>query len=433
VIAGVRPRRSIFARLMAVMVAMAVGVPLAVGATFFLGLSPSLDRTLGGHLDALAELLAAGDPGPEDARAAAARYDLGIRYQGPRGAWATEAAVPAANGPGVAAAAAAGTAWRCGGDCRAVRRPDGGVYVFVSHLRAHAQRVHDRLLAGLIALIVAVIVLGHEVLRRAVWPLRALYQGVAALSAGDLAVQVPREREDELGALADAFNRMVARVREMIRARDQLLQDVSHELRSPLTRMRVALALQPEGEARARLERNVAEMEALVTELLEQERLRAGRGLEIGRHDLVEVVRDAVLAFADRPPGVTMGECPASAPAALDPDKVRSVMNNLLENALRHALPDSGPVTVAVRGAGDRLEVVVADDGPGFPPEDLPRLFEPFFRVDRSRSRRTGGYGLGLSLCRRIMEAHGGTVEARNRAGRGAELVLTFRAGYPAP
>jgi signal transduction histidine kinase len=427
-IEGVRPRRSIFTRLMAVMVAMAVGVPAAVAATFFLGLQPSLDRTLGGHLDAVAELLAARDPDLGAARAEADRYDLGVRYQGPRGAWATDEAVPRPERLSPAPAAAAGVAWRCGPDCRAVRRPDGGVYLFVSHLRARAQRLHDRLLLGLVVLVAALIVLGHEVLRRTVWPLRALHQGVAALSAGDLTVEVPRKREDELGALAGAFNRMVGQVREMVRAREELLLDVSHELRSPLTRMRVALALQPEGAARGRLERNVAEMETLVTELLELERLRAGRGLEVDRHDLVEVVRDAVLAFADRPPGVTLGELPPTAVAAIDPDKVRSVMNNLLENALRHTLPDSAPVSVSVRSLGPRIEVAVSDDGPGFPPEDLPRLFEPFFRVDRSRSRRTGGYGLGLSLCSRIMEAHGGTIEARNRAGRGAELVLTFPA-----
>jgi signal transduction histidine kinase len=421
VIEGVRPRRSIFARLMAVMVALALGVPLLVGGAFLVGLQPSLDRTLGGHLDAVAELLAAGDPELGAAQAAAARYDLGIRYQGPRGAWTTDPAVPAPD-----PRASAGEALRCGADCRTVQRPDGGTYVFVSHLRARAQRLHDRMVVGLLLVLVALIVLGHEVLRRAVWPLRALYRGVAALSGGDLEVVVPRERDDELGALADAFNRMVARVREMVRSRDQLLLDVSHELRSPLTRMRVALALWEDGEPRRRLERNLAEMEAMVTELLELERLRAGRGVELAPHDVVEVVRDAVLAFGDRPPGVSLGECPPSRTAPLDPDRVRSVLNNLLENALRHALPDSAAVRVAVRDQGATVQIAVADDGPGIPAEDLPRLFEPFFRVDRSRSRKTGGYGLGLSLCRRIMEAHGGTIEVRNREPRGAEFLLTF-------
>jgi signal transduction histidine kinase len=190
--------------------------------------------------------------------------------------------------------------------------------------------------------------------------------------------------------------------------------------------MRVALALWEDGEPRRRLERNLAEMESMVTELLELERLRAGRGLELARHDLVEIARDAVLAFGDRPPGVAMGAAPPERHARVDPDEVRSVLNNLLENALRYSPPAGAPVRVSVEEAGAGSRVRVEDDGPGIPPEDLPRLFEPFFRVDRSRSRATGGYGLGLSLCRRIMEAHGGTIEARNRPGGGAEFTLTF-------
>jgi signal transduction histidine kinase len=287
--------------------------------------------------------------------------------------------------------------------------------------------LHDRLVLALIVAIIGLTVVAHGIIRRALAPIRSLHQGVSSLAAGELEVVVPRRSDDELGGLADAFNQMVGRVREMVRSRDRLLLDVSHELRSPLTRMRVALALWDEGEPRRRLERNVAEMEAMVTELLELERLRAGHGIEAGPHDLVEIVRDAVLAFSDRPHGVVLGESPASRRLEIDPARIRSVLNNLLENALRYALPDSGPVRVTVREEGQSVQVRVEDDGPGLPAEDLSRLFEPFFRVDRSRSRRTGGYGLGLSLCRRIMEAHRGTIEARNRPGRrGAELVLTF-------
>jgi signal transduction histidine kinase len=105
---------------------------------------------------------------------------------------------------------------------------------------------------------------------------------------------------------------------------------------------------------------------------------------------------------------------------------VRSVLNNLLENALRHALPDSAPVSVSILASPEGAEVRVEDDGPGIPADDLTRIFEPFYRVDRSRSRRTGGYGLGLALCRRIMEAHGGRIVASNRQPRGAAFVLTL-------
>ncbi len=421
-------RRSIFTRLLAVSVAMAVSVPLLVGGTFVLVLRPALDRALGGLLDAYSELLAASEPDLEAARQAARRLDLSVRYQGPRGAWATDDSSPTLSmveqrlqpPPGGEGPA------RCGPDCRVVLRPDGGAYLVDWHLYDRAQAVHDWMAVVLVLVILGLVAAAHEVIRRALSPIRALRRGVASVAAGDLEVELPRQRPDELGALADGFNEMVGRVREMVRSRDQLLRDVSHELRSPLTRMRVALALGEDGEPRRRLERTVAEMEALVSELLELERLRAGRGVELGPHDLVEVVRDAVLAFADRPPGVALGALPASRTVRLDPDRIRSVLNNLLENALRHALPDSGPVRVSVEERGATVVVRVEDDGPGIPEEDLPRLFEPFFRVDRSRSRGTGGYGLGLALCRRIMEAHGGTIEARNRPGRGAELVLSL-------
>lgn len=418
---------SIFARLLAVMVAMALAVPLAVGIAFLAVLRPALERTEGGLLDESSELLAASELDLPAAQAAAARYDLGIRYRGPRGAWATDEGVPAID-PGLAARP--GVATRppgCEGACRVVARPDGGTYLFASRLHQRLRTVHDRLMVVLVAVIVLLVALAHEILRRGLSPLRSLRRGVAAVAGGDLEATVPRRSDDELGELADAFNQMVGRVREMVRSRDQLLLDVSHELRSPLTRMRVALALWDEGEPRRRLERNVAEMEGLVTELLELERLRAGRGLSPARHDLVEIARDAVLAFADRPPGVVLGVAPRQRMAQVDPDRIRSVLNNLLENALRHSPPAGGPVRVSVEEAGSGSRVRVEDEGPGIPPEDLPRLFEPFFRVDRSRARTTGGYGLGLSLCRRIMEAHGGAIEARNRPGGGAEFTLTFR------
>jgi signal transduction histidine kinase len=114
----------------------------------------------------------------------------------------------------------------------------------------------------------------------------------------------------------------------------------------------------------------------------------------------------------------------------IDPAKVHTVLRNVLENASKFSLPDSGPVRVSIDAPASGAVVRVEDDGPGIPEQDLERLFEPFFRVDRSRSRRTGGYGLGLSLCRRIMAAHGGSIAAKNRAGRGASFRITFP---PAP
>lgn len=291
------------------------------------------------------------------------------------------------------------------------------------------QAVHNRLLFFLLLLLVAIIFTAHVLLRRALRPLRWLQEGVAALSDGNLDVAVPHRTKDEFGALTDAFNHMVGRVREMVRSRDQLLLDVSHELRSPLTRMKVALELLPESEHdehKPRLAANVAEMEAMVTELLELERLRQGRGLRIEQSDLMRVVREVVESCAGQPPGVMLAAGPEKLTLAIDPEKVRTVLGNLLENAAKYSLADSKPICVSVAEQDNAALVKVEDDGPGIPEEDITSLFEPFFRVDRSRSRKTGGYGLGLSLCKRIMEAHKGSIAVENRPTRGAAFVLRF-------
>ncbi len=425
--------RSVFAKLLAVMVAMALVIPLLVGGFILFVVGPSLGRSIGGVLDGYVDLLAATAPDLVAARAVGARLEIGIRYEGPEGAWTTDDALPSIAGARPPGAGTMAGRWSCGRDCWGVTRADGGTYLFVWTAHRRALAAHDRLVLVLLGALVAIVVVAHEILRRMLQPLKLLRDGVARLGEGDLEVAVPRRAPDELGLLTDAFNRMVERVREMVRSRDQLLLDVSHELRSPLTRIKVALALSPDDAQRRRIDGYVTELEAMIADLLEQERLRAGRALQLGRHDLVAVARAAVVASAHRPPGVCLGPAPDDATLQLDPDRVRTVLDNLIENAIKYALPDSGPVVVTVGAHGGTVEIRVEDDGPGIPEQDLPRLFEPFFRVDRSRSRKTGGYGLGLSLCKRIMEAHGGRMAVEPRTGRGTCFVLTFPVAGPMP
>jgi len=226
--------------------------------------------------------------------------------------------------------------------------------------------------------------------------------------------------------LTDAFNKMVGRVKQMIQARDQLLLDVSHELRSPLTRLKVALALLPEDENRAGMVGDLNEMEAMIAELLELERIREGRGIRRERHNLVPVLREMAEAYKYGPPGVQLLLTPSEVWLEIDREKIKTVLRNLLENARKFSLPDSRPIEIAIEDAAGAIVVRVRDDGPGIPDSDLPNLFEPFYRVDRSRSRKTGGYGLGLSICKRIMEAHGGSIAVTNNPQRGASFILTF-------
>jgi signal transduction histidine kinase len=212
----------------------------------------------------------------------------------------------------------------------------------------------------------------------------------------------------------------------MVQGRERLLVDVSHELRSPLTRLKVALALLPDSSKKAQAESDVAEMEALTTGLLELERLRDGRGLRIAPVDLPALLRDAAAPFAGGHPGVVASDAVPAIALRADESGLRTVLRNLLENAVKYALPDSRPIRVSASATDAEVTLVVEDDGPGIPEAELARVFEPFFRVDPSRSRKTGGYGLGLSICKRIVEAHGGRIEASSVRPRGARFTLTL-------
>lgn len=288
---------------------------------------------------------------------------------------------------------------------------------------------HAWLLGLSLTVMVAVVLTTQRVLQHLLRPLRQLNDGVTRLGEGDLAVTVPQTTRDEFGTLTNAFNRMAGRVREMIVTRDQLLIDVSHELRSPLTRMKVALELMPDDAQRARLSTDVAEMERMIAGLLELERLRAGRGVTLVRQDVVPIVREVVAGYEDRPPGVRL-DVDGSGVIALDVDdeQVRTVMRNLLENAVKYSLPDSRAIRVTIGRNGGGASIRVTDDGAGIPSEDAERIFEPFFRVDRSRSKESGGYGLGLSICKRVMEAHRGSIALERGDGRGSTFVLSFPA-----
>ncbi len=296
------------------------------------------------------------------------------------------------------------------------------------HSLISRETAHRGLLVLMLFVIIAVVLAAHLVLRQLLRPLRVLNDGVARLGSGELDVRLPRTTRDEFGRLTDAFNQMAGRVRDMIVSRDQLLIDVSHELRSPLTRMKVTLELLPEDEQRARLAEDVVEMERMVTELLELERLRMPRGIRTAREDLMPILREIAERFQGRPPGVRVTTAEREVLVDIDGEKVRTVLRNLLDNAAKYSLPDSRPIEIAAAETTDAVVIRVTDDGGGIPDGEAARLFEPFYRVDRSRSKDTGGYGLGLSICKRAMEAHGGSiaVERPPPPGRGASFVLSF-------
>jgi signal transduction histidine kinase len=420
-----RPSTSVFGKLVAVMLTMAASLLILVGGFFWFVVSPTVSTSIDRVLEDQARTIAASSPDGETVRRLGARSGLQVRYEGPAGSWATVDDLPSIDDVRQRKLGRRLPLLH-GRHYYMVAGPDGGSYLFAWDVPRGMQGAHAALLVLLLAVMTAVVLTAHTVLKRLLRPLRELNDGVTRLGAGELDVVLSTPTSDEFGRLTNAFNEMVGRVREMIAARDQLLLDVSHELRSPLTRMKVALELVPPSEQRNGMVADLAEMERMIAELLELERLRGGRGVKALRQDLVPILHEAVESVQSTPPGIRVVTTSRQIPVDVDADKIRTVLRNLLENAVKYSLPDSRPIEVFAAQNGERVIVRVTDDGPGIPHPDLPNIFEPFFRVDRSRSKKTGGYGLGLSISKRIVEGHGGTIAAENNAGRGASFVVAL-------
>jgi two-component system, OmpR family, sensor kinase len=274
------------------------------------------------------------------------------------------------------------------------------------------------------------------------WLARSITRPVAGLGAatrqlagGRLETRAAAEltrRRDELGTLARDFDAMAQRLRALVEGKERLLADISHELRSPLARMRVALALarQSGGDVSTQLDRLETETErldALIGQVLKLARLDArGPDAVLDPVDLGELVdgiaRDA--AFEAQPRGVRVNwTMPArSVTVAGDGPLLASAVENVVRNALRYTAAGT-TVTVEVE---EPPAVVVRDHGPGVPESELERIFEPFHRVAEARGRDSGGDGIGLAITSRVMRAHGGSASARNCAGGGLEVRLAF-------
>lgn len=282
-------------------------------------------------------------------------------------------------------------------------------------------------LTVLISMIAAVLTASYWGVRWFLRPVGWLNIGAREIAKGNFDHQVPVRSPDELGQLAESFNDMAQQVQGMLQARDRLLVNVSHELRSPLTRMKVIAEFVREPSTKEKLQQEIRELETMVTELLESERLTSKDGqINLVVTDLVPLVQEVVDFYASEGTGVQLARSPAKVELPLDPQRVRIVLRNLIENAIKYSAPKQKPVEIVVEASADSATLTIQDHGPGIPLEDQSQIFEPFYRVDPSRTRDTGGYGLGLSLVKQIMVAHGGTIQLESQVGSGSTFILTF-------
>jgi signal transduction histidine kinase len=289
------------------------------------------------------------------------------------------------------------------------------------------------------AVLVALALASLPLARSIAAPVERLTAAARALGAGDLSARANVRARGELGELGRAFDEMAARLERLIQGERELLANVSHELRTPLARIRVALELAAEGDAeRARrylgeIGQDLAELDGLVEDVLATARLdaRGAAGLRVDSApvDLAAVAREAAERFRAAHEERTLELALTEGLPAVRGDAalLRRLVLNLLDNAAKYSEPPA-PVTLAVRSEAGAAVLEVSDRGIGIAPEDLPRLFTPFFRTDRSRARGTGGTGLGLALAKRIAEAHGGTISAESAPGEGTVFRVTLPA-----
>ena len=291
------------------------------------------------------------------------------------------------------------------------------------HKNPALRRVH-----GLIFFTIALILLGaYWLIRRILRPVRLLDNGVKAVSRGDLKHQVPVTKSYELGQLSQAFNDMTARLRTMLAAKEQLLRDVSHELRSPLTRMKVALEFVEKGQTKEMLQADILEIEELISQILDAARVHHEHSsLNLQPTNLAKLIQDVTAAYQNQSPGVIFQEAHAVPICKLDPERIKIVFKNLIDNAVKYSHEDSDPVKISINTRKDWVDISISDNGIGIEPEALIHIWEPFYRADKSRTRDTGGYGLGLSLCKTIVEAHGGKIDISSTLGKETQVMLSL-------
>jgi signal transduction histidine kinase len=319
----------------------------------------------------------------------------------------------------------------------------GAVYAGLPVVELEEQIRHIRSFVGwtVLATLLWAVLVSLLLARRIAGPIQEMQAATARIAAGDLGQRVPVRTADELGDLARSLNYMAAELERLDATRREFVADASHELRTPVANLAVAVEAlcdtipSPDPASAALLDavgQEVERLRSLVGSLLDLSAVESGRvHLHLVPVDLGDVAARVVESFRPRgaQQGVTLDQSgpPRGVRAHADSDRMEQVLSNLLDNALKFT-PPGGRVTVTLGERRGQAYVWVEDTGPGIPADDLPHIFDRFFKADRSRSGRHGA-GLGLAIARRLVVAQGGQIAAENRPGGGARFTVTLPSG----
>ena len=254
-------------------------------------------------------------------------------------------------------------------------------------------------------------------------PIQNIQQAATKIGQGDLKHRINVSREDELGVLAKEINFLADNVVEMLEAKQRLNMGVSHELRSPLTRAKLQVEMLSDPIKRENLLDEIQAMESIISTLLESEAINYGhKKLDMGIVDIHKTIED-LISTSQFLEGIKIrfdfGE---EITIDADPILFQVMLKNILENASRYTSDKKKQNDVETHQEDHFIEIIIRDYGPGLNMKDIEKVFEPFYRAEESRSRNSGGYGLGLYLTKQIVDAHGGQISIRNHENNGAEV-----------
>ena len=297
-------------------------------------------------------------------------------------------------------------------------------------------RINRTLLYGALIGAVIALLLGVFLSRTLTRPIRELTQATHAVSEGDLSQQVPVRSDDELGELAQAFNKMSTELARSINTRRQMTADIAHELRTPLSLILGHAeavhdgVLPPTRENFEIIREEATRLEHLVNDLRILSLADAGEltiNLQpIEPQRLLQEVA-ALYQYQTQRKNITL-ELDIASPLStieVDPGRMTQVLTNILDNALRHT-PEGGQIILAVKQVQGQIEISIQDSGPGITAQDVNRIFDRFYRTDPSRQREDGGSGLGLAIAKSIVQAHGGQIKAESEPGKGLKIMIAL-------
>ena len=303
---------------------------------------------------------------------------------------------------------------------------DYTIFLVTPKMSVAAQRTY--IIELIIAITLLVFLICYAMVQRIFRPIKSIEEGANQIGQGQLEYRIDVKQKDELGSLAEKINQLAVNVQEMLAAKQRLNLGVSHELRSPLTRARLEVELLEDSKIKEDLLNEINAMETIIANLLDSEAINYGhKKLKLELFELGDMISQMIQKSGFLTDS-NIAFIPLDYAAQVEADKTlfEVMIKNILENAIHYNPAEGEPIQVRVEQVEDTYEIKIRDFGPGFSKEDLTKVTEPFYRTGQSRSRQSGGFGLGLYLCKQIVEAHQGTIAIANHEETGAVVAVTI-------